>query len=78
MMFPPARLPPIETTLSSAVQQRKKLKALHALQIALLPGYAAAVVSSVFNGPCKGLEKEFEELGRLGDVKVQIIWVSIR
>jgi hypothetical protein len=75
-LFTPPPPPPIATTLSKGDQLMKRLNVIFGLQSALLPGYTAAVAASVFVGPLKGLEKEFEKVGKLRHVKVQLIWVS--
>ena len=76
LLFTPALPPPIQSTLSSSERLSKRLQVIFDLQSALLPGYTAAVAASVFLGPLRGLEKEFERLGKLRHVKVLLIWGS--
>ncbi|KAF8705884.1 Alpha beta-hydrolase, partial [Rhizoctonia solani] len=65
---------PIPSTLSYSEQERKRLKSFFKLQIALLPGYYSAIISSVRLGPVIGLEKEFEQLGKIRSINIQLIW----
>ena len=44
------------------------------IQSAHLPGYNAAIASSLRDGPIRGLHKSFEELGT-SNRKVLLIWV---
>ncbi|CAE6430060.1 unnamed protein product [Rhizoctonia solani] len=67
----PARIP---TTLPYAEQERKRLKSFFKLQMALLPGYCSTVVSSVRLGLVTGLEKEFEQLGKMKNMNIQLVW----
>ncbi|CAE6494752.1 unnamed protein product [Rhizoctonia solani] len=74
ILFTPAPPPAIPTNLSKGDQLILKGNTLFGLQSAILPGYTAAVAASVFVGPLRGLENEFKKLGKLKEVKVQIIW----
>ncbi|ELU42630.1 alpha/beta hydrolase family domain-containing protein [Rhizoctonia solani AG-1 IA] len=65
---------PIPSTLSYSEQERKRLKSFFKLQIALFPGYYSAIISSVRLGPVIGLEKEFEQLGKIRSINIQLIW----
>ena len=76
MLFTPAPPPDTLSTLSSAEKLSKNLQTIVALQGALLPGYTPAVAASLFVGPLRGLEKDFEKVGKLKSVKVLIIWAS--
>ncbi|KAF8608608.1 alpha/beta-hydrolase [Ceratobasidium sp. AG-I] len=73
-LFTPAPPPDTLSTLSSAEKLSKNLQTIVALQGALLPGYTPAVATSLFVGPLRGLEKDFEKVGKLKSVKVLIIW----
>ncbi|KAG8689685.1 hypothetical protein FRC09_012301 [Ceratobasidium sp. 395] len=74
--YTPPPPPPTATTLSSSEQLSKDLQTLVGLQTFILPGYTAAIAASIYVGPLRGLEKSFERVGKLKNVKIQLIWAS--
>ncbi|QRV93889.1 alpha/beta hydrolase family protein [Ceratobasidium sp. AG-Ba] len=74
IFYAPPTPPPTASVLSSSQKLSQDLQTLVALQGFILPGYTAAVAASVYVGPLRGLEKAFQRVGKLKDVKVQLIW----
>ncbi|KAG8737641.1 hypothetical protein FRC12_017060 [Ceratobasidium sp. 428] len=74
--YTPPPPPPTATTLLPSEQLSKDLQTLVGLQTFVLPGYTAAIAASIYVGPLRGLEKAFERVGKLKNVKIQLIWAS--
>ncbi|KAG8699939.1 hypothetical protein FRC09_006276 [Ceratobasidium sp. 395] len=74
--YTPPPPPPTANTLSPSEQLSKDLQTLVGLQTFILPGYTAAIAASIYVGPLRGLEKAFERVGKLKNIKIQLIWAS--
>ncbi|QRV93890.1 alpha/beta hydrolase family protein [Ceratobasidium sp. AG-Ba] len=73
-LFTPLIPLPTASALSPSEKPVEDMKILFGLQSTLLPGYLAALASSIYVGPLRGLEGAFRRVGKLRDVKIQLIW----